>query len=229
MPPGGDAGTRARTRPYRLVVFDFDGTLADSFPWFVGALNGVAERHRFRKVGRAEAEAMRPLTTRRILAELRVPAWKLPAIARHMRALKALAAGDIASFAGVPELLGTLAARGVPAAIVSSDSENSVRRTLGPAASAQVAHFACGAALFGKAPKIVRVLKAAGVPPRDAIYIGDETRDADAAAEAGVAFGAVAWGYAAPEALWACRPDHFFAHVEDIARLADGDPAPPAG
>jgi phosphoglycolate phosphatase len=38
---------------YKLVVFDFDGTLADSGPWFMRVLNQVAERHRFRKVSNA--------------------------------------------------------------------------------------------------------------------------------------------------------------------------------
>ena len=35
---------------YKLVIFDFDGTLADSFPWFAGVLNGVADRYGFRRV-----------------------------------------------------------------------------------------------------------------------------------------------------------------------------------
>ncbi len=30
--------------PYRLVIFDFDGTLADSAAWFRGVINGVAQR-----------------------------------------------------------------------------------------------------------------------------------------------------------------------------------------
>ncbi len=59
-----------------------------------------------------------------------------------------------------------------------------------------------------------------GVAPAEAIYIGDETRDAEAAAEAGVAFGAVAWGYAAPAALLACRPAEVFAAPGDILRIA---------
>ncbi|MBD0270516.1 MAG: HAD hydrolase-like protein [Acetobacteraceae bacterium] len=213
---------------YRLAIFDFDGSLADSFGWFTGVINGLAKRHGFREIDGPRAEALRALGSREILAHLGVPLWKLPAIARDMRRLKAGAAGDIRLFEGVPELLLDLEGRGVAAAIVSSDDEGSVRRTLGPEAARSIAHFACGAALFGKAPKIGRVLRAAGVPPHRAIYIGDETRDAEAAAEAGVAFGAVAWGYAAAAALRACQPERFFTRVRDISGIADDDPAPPA-
>ena len=50
--------------PYALAVFDFDGTLADSFPWFAGVLNGVADRYGFRRV-RAGVEAFHRADSRR--------------------------------------------------------------------------------------------------------------------------------------------------------------------
>ena len=42
---------------WRLAIFDFDGTLADSFPWFAGVLDRMADRHGFRRVDAAEREA----------------------------------------------------------------------------------------------------------------------------------------------------------------------------
>ena len=53
--------------------------------------------------------------------------------------------------------------------------------------------------------------------PRSAIAIGDEVRDIEAARAAGIACGAVTWGYAAPEALRAMQPDMVFERVEEIA------------
>ena len=50
--------------PYALAVFDFDGTLADSFPWFAGVLNGVADRYGFRCTRPGEAEGLRGLWRR---------------------------------------------------------------------------------------------------------------------------------------------------------------------
>ena len=36
---------------YKLAIFDLDGTLCDSFPWFLPAVNSIAARHRFRRIG----------------------------------------------------------------------------------------------------------------------------------------------------------------------------------
>ena len=79
--------------------------------------------------------------------------------------------------------------------------------------------MAGGASLFGKPARLRQVLRAAGVPAAAAIYVGDETRDAEAAAQVGVAFGAVTWGYAAAEALLARRPAHVFGAPGEILGL----------
>ena len=48
------------------------------------------------------------------------------------------------------------------------------------------------------------------------IAIGDEVRDAEAAASAGIDFGAVTWGYARPETLRKLAPALVFDTIEDI-------------
>lgn len=200
----------------RLVIFDMDGTLVDSFPWFARTLNTVADRFHFRRVGADEAGRLRLLGSRDILDWLGVPLWKVPLIARHMRLLKTAALADIPLFPGVDMLLAGLTTRGIAIAIVSSDSEDNVRHALGPDNARLVAHFACGAAMFGKRTKFRSVLHHAGIPASDAIAIGDETRDAEAARAAGIAFGAVAWGYSHVDALRPLAPDYVFHSFDDI-------------
>ena len=39
---------------YALAIFDLDGTLADSFPWFLRIVNSVADKHRFRRIEAGE-------------------------------------------------------------------------------------------------------------------------------------------------------------------------------
>ncbi|SFK95255.1 HAD hydrolase-like protein [Methylorubrum salsuginis] len=209
-----------RRSPYRLVAFDFDGTLADTFPWFCSVLNGVADRYRFRRVESHEVERLRTLSARAIIADLGIPAWKVPLIARHVRALAAWDAGSIRLFPGVAEMVSTLDAAGIGLAVVSSNGEATVRRALGETGRF-VHHYACGAALFGKARHLRAVAREASVAPDAMLAVGDEIRDAEAAAKVGCAFGAVAWGYTDPAALAAQAPAHLFgepgAIVEAVA------------
>jgi phosphoglycolate phosphatase len=203
--------------PYSLVIFDLGGTLVDSFPWFLRNVNDVADRFGFRRVADGDVEALRHASTREILSRLEVPLWKLPVIARHMRRLKAEQAASIALFDGAEAMLRTLAAAGLRLALVSSDSEANARVKLG-ATAALFDHYDCSASVFGKAAKFRRILRRAAVDPAQAIAIGDETRDIEAARTAGIACGAVMWGYAAPKALRAHKPDLVFDRMDDVVR-----------
>jgi phosphoglycolate phosphatase len=202
--------------PYSLVIFDLDGTLADSFPWFSRNVNNVAARFGFRHVADQDVEELRHAGSREIVALLGVPMWKIPVIARHMRRLKAQHLGDIALFPGAETMLRTLKDGGLQLALVSSDNEANARRLLGEAA-ALFSWFDCGASIFGKAAKFRSVLRRADLIPSQAIAIGDETRDIEAARAAGIACGAVSWGYAAPAKLRTLKPDLMFERMEDIA------------
>lgn len=209
----------------RLVVLDFDGTLADSFDWFCSVMNGVAARYRFRQVEAHEVEGLRLQGARAIVAHLGIPRWKLPFIARHMHTLAARDAAQIALFPGVPEMLAGLARTGVPMAILSSNRADTVRRVLGPDNAALIDTYACGAALLGKARRLRRLLARRGVAPAQALCIGDEIRDLEAARALGCPFGAVAWGYTDPQALAAQGPEYLFSEPAEIARLLAGAPA----
>jgi phosphoglycolate phosphatase len=132
-----------------------------------------------------------------------------------MRRRKLAAAGEVPLFSGVPQLLADLKRAGLQIAIVSSDSEASVRQVLGPVA-AHISRFDCGAAIFGKQRKFRRVARQFGTNPADAICIGDEIRDIEAAGAAGMHSGAVAWGYTLASALQAAEPTHLFNTIEEM-------------
>ncbi|RYE81963.1 MAG: HAD family hydrolase [Hyphomicrobiales bacterium] len=194
---------------YSLAIFDYDGTLADSFPWFCSVLNQTARQFGFREVAEGESDELRGLDSRQIIARLGVPLWKIPTIALHMRKLSAEAGDAVTLFPDAEQMLASLAASGVAIAIVSSNSEAVIRRTLGRAAT-HVSHFSCGASLWGKSVRFKTVIRQAGVQRPQTIAIGDEIRDIDAARRAGVASGAVTFGYNTAASLRARGPDMIF-------------------
>lgn len=202
--------------PYRLAIFDFDGTLADSFAWFIAANNEAAGRFGFRRIEPEDAERLRGMDAREVIRHVGLPMWKVPALTRHMRRRMTEDAGGISLFAGVDGMLEGLASRGVTLAIVTSNAEPNVRRVLGPRLASLVRHYECGASLFGKRPKLRKVLLASGVPAAGAIAIGDEIRDLNAARAEGIPFGAVGWGFTRLESLAALSPDEVFTRVEEI-------------
>jgi phosphoglycolate phosphatase len=109
-------------------------------------------------------------------------------------------------------------------AVVSSNTHANVRGVLGPEIAALFKYYECGASIFGKKAKFHKILKHSGIPHYEAICIGDEIRDCEAARSENIAFGAVAWGYTRLEALQAHAPDEVFVRVDEIAeKIASRD------
>lgn len=201
---------------HRLIIFDFDGTLADTFAWFAGAIGRIADKYHFKKVDPSEYEIMRGLDARAVLKYLGVPLWKIPVIAGHMRMLMARDIHDISLFEGIDSLLRRLSEMGATLAVVSSNSRENVRHVLGAEVAALVAYYECGVSVFGKEAKLKKILRQSGIPRSEAIYIGDEIRDSQAARDVGIAFGGASWGYTTAAALRAHAGDDVFARVDDI-------------
>ena len=201
---------------YRLAAFDFDGTLADSGAWFLRVIDELADQFGFRRVGPKDLDLLRGYSAGDVIKHLGVPMWKMPALMLQARKYAARDAHQIKLFPGVEQLLHDLRGSGVQIAIVSSNTTETIRIVLGPA-STVVHHYCCGASLFGKAAKLRTALRKARVSAGTSIYIGDEIRDAVAARQVGMAFGAVAWGYTRIEALDREKPDVRFTCVPEIA------------
>jgi phosphoglycolate phosphatase len=152
------------------------------------------------------------------MRRVRIPLWRMPALVTGMRKLMAEHVHEFQLFNDVAESLRTLSKAGVVLGMVSSNSADNVRAILGPDLAPLFLHFACSASIFGKAPKLRSVLRSSGIPASATIYLGDEVRDAEAAHKAGMAYGAVAWGYHALETLRAQGAAEFFDTPADIGR-----------
>jgi phosphoglycolate phosphatase len=201
---------------YCSAIFDFDGTLANSFASFIRALNHAADKYTFRRVGEQEIEVLRQLDAIKALQYLGVSKHKLPRISQHIRRHMAKDINQIALFDGTDLLLEKLAGRGVTLSIVSANRSANVRQILGPRNGAYIHHFACGAAFLGKQFKIRQLVRRSSFDSPQHLLIGDQISDLLAARAENIRFGAVSWGFNSGEALMRYSPDFEFNSMDEI-------------
>jgi phosphoglycolate phosphatase len=173
---------------YLLVIFDCDGTLADLFPRFQGVINDVADRFGFCRVDGAKLERHRTGGSRNVLKELGVPWWKVPLIVRHMRQLRARDLHRTRHFPGVP-------AAAAPEAGRHDTGGGDFRHRGQRAPGAGALERRADRRLCLQRPHL-RQARADAAPapawrfrPAEAIAIGDEVRDIEAAGALGMRSG----------------------------------------
>lgn len=216
----------ARRPPLKLIVWDFDGTLADSRPLIEAgmehALAGLGLAHLpgireawMRQVGLPVEEGLRrtfeghDVDPAEVLKVYRTFDWP-----GHEHLLQ--------PFPGMSDLVHELHGRGVKMAIASSKRTVPLRR--------QVAAFGWSACFDPLVtPDDVRIgkphpeslelcLAAHGLEAREAVMVGDTPFDLEMAQRAGVAGVAVGHGFYGQEDLLACRP---LAYAPDVPALRD--------
>lgn len=204
-----------------LVIWDFDGTLADTWPWLAEQIVSGAGRLGYRQITRAQIEDLRKLDTLAVLERLEIPVDRLPRFAADLRRRAEADAASFHLFPGIPSLLRALHARGDALAVVSSNTEATVRTVLGNDIAALFADFACGIDVFGKAAAFAAIMRETGMGPEDTVAIGDETRDLQAAQGAGIRGLVVEWGFADAALLRASAPGRSAESIEQLLALID--------
>jgi HAD superfamily hydrolase (TIGR01549 family) len=204
--------------PLKLVVWDFDGTLADSLPTAVGIFNRLAPEMGFKVL--ADVGAARGLSTRQFLRQQGISLWRLPRLVRKFHAAAAEEADRLKLVPGLAETLAALGSAGVRLGILSSNREGNIRRCLRANGVEQRFAFVIGyPRLFGKGKALKRILRAERLDRSEVLYVGDELRDVEAAKKAGVRVAAVAWGFHTTELLRTGAPDYVVADASELMGL----------
>ncbi|WP_149808431.1 HAD hydrolase-like protein, partial [Salmonella enterica] len=93
MPEHGCQPPRAG---YRLLIFDFDGTLADTFPFFLRTMDVLADEFGFRRIGAHEVDGLRGCGARQMLRHVGLPLWKMPRVAARFIQLMSARIDEVA-------------------------------------------------------------------------------------------------------------------------------------
>lgn len=204
--------------PKEIVLFDFDGTIADSLHRLLEISNALAEEYGYRKVQREEIPHFRNKSTLETFRELEVPLLKVPLIARRVKRTFHREAHLSAPFAGMSEVLVRLRDK-YRLGILTSNTEKNVQRFLEQHQLDFFDFIYTSSNIFGKSRVLRRILKEKSVDAREVIYVGDEIRDIEAARQLNMDIIAVSWGANNKKALVQLRPTYLIETPAEIIRL----------
>ncbi len=208
-------------RRYRLIVFDWDGTLVDSTAIIAGALqracgdvgeptpDAAAARH---VIGLGMADALR-----HVAPALR--SERYGDLAMHYRDHYLARERDIPLFAGVAELLEELETAGFLLAVATGKSRQGLARALD---QQRIGHrFVATRCADEGLPKphpdmLLKLMELVGAVAGETLMIGDTTHDLELARGAGASAVAVTYGAHPPGELSQHRP---LAMVHSVAEL----------
>ena len=208
----------------RYVLFDFDGTLADTFLTGIEILNVLAEEFGFRPLAPGEVALARDLSTRGLMKHLGIPRMKLPRISKRGTEEIGKRIHSIDALPEMRELVAKLHGMGFRLGILTSNSEANVGAFLKNHNLEVFDFIKSSSKLLGKASVLRRLMKEFRIQPREIFFIGDELRDIDAAQETGVHIAAVTWGYNSREVLSAASPDYLIMRPSEIIDLLESLP-----
>ncbi|PYQ31194.1 MAG: hypothetical protein DMF56_04645 [Acidobacteria bacterium] len=207
----------AKFSSVRAVLFDWDGTLADTaeatFRCYVRTFESFAIP--FDRVTYTRTYSPNWYHTFRAIG---LPEEHWPAA--DQRWLANFADEQTALMDGARGVLEGLTANGIATGIVTSGNRVRVSRELethGIAAHIHACVYGCDVTQKKPHPEgLLRCLESLGVPARDALYVGDSPEDIEMARGAGVRSIAIPGGYPNRDALLAAKPDRVLESLREL-------------
>lgn len=192
---------------YELIIWDFDGTIADSLPRMAEIYNELAAAQGL--LGISDTAAVREMTIREFLQAHQIPLHKVPFLTGKFLAAQKKHSDPLEVFPGIAEVIRELRSSGLRMGVVSSNDAETVAECLRQNRLEECFEFKVGCSrLFGKHRAIRKVVRSAAVPDNRTLYVGDETRDIEEARKAGINSAAVTWGFNSARALKRFDPAH---------------------
>jgi phosphoglycolate phosphatase len=210
-----------------LIVFDLDGTLADTLPDIAAAANFACRRLDLPEYSQEAVRGMIGGGERKLMERLLGPAHQdrvdeclelyLDHYTRHNGELTRV-------YPGVPETLGRMSGRKL--AVLSNKLQRLTQQTL---EAVDIARFFMairgggeGLPLKPAPDHLLALIADLGVGPSRSLMVGDKTADIKAGREAGAFTAAVAYGYGDLEALEAAAPDFLLARFSQVPDILTG-------
>lgn len=171
----------------KWIIFDFDGTLANSKAVAFQVINRLADIHGFPRFSTEKAATMQG-QEKSLLSQF-------PLIADDFYKLYKESLKEIPLFNGIREILIKLRDNGMQIAVISSNEERNIRQYFLEQGIDFITEVYTSSDLYGKDTMIDAFCQKHRLSKDEVIYVGDEVRDIHACHKSGIDVIWVNWGY----------------------------------
>ena len=192
----------------KTIVFDFDGTIADTYDQLINLANELADEFNYKPISQSEVLRLKNLSSWEIIKQAQIPLFKIPFLFKRIQKELRREIDRVKIFPEMETVLLQLKKRGYRLGIITSNSQENVETVL---ANYQLEHIFdfiyAETTIFGKHRVIDRAIKTKKIERDQIIYVGDETRDIRSAKKSKIAIAAVAWGFHSRQILAKQNPE----------------------
>jgi phosphoglycolate phosphatase-like HAD superfamily hydrolase len=208
---------------YRTIIFDFDGTLADTLEESRRIYNLLAADYSLREVLADELPQLRSFSLLELLDHLGIPKRRVPTLLSRGTSMMRANISRLPLIPGIAEILPEMRSRAKSFGVLTSNAEENVDLFL--KAHGLREHFdfiSSTSRLTGKSGHLRAIRKTFSLHAEEMLYVGDEIRDIKASKKAGIAVAAVTWGFNSAESLAAESPEHVVSEPGELLKLVPG-------
>lgn len=206
----------------KFVIFDFDGTIADTMPFNFGRL---LELLRKEKINLPEKEIIKKIKSNSYLelmkefklSWLRIP-FMLQIVKQTQRDLYSQI-DKIKIFPGIKSLLKDLKDKNYQIGILSSNMQRNVNKFIKINKLNFFDIIYCESNILGKDQTFRKMMKKYNLKTEEIIYVGDEIRDVEACKKVGIKIIGVSWGLHTIEALKKIDVDYIAKKPQKILQI----------
>lgn len=179
----------------KAILFDFDGTIADSIPWIFEEINNHAKEYGFQPILPDQFEALRSSTLPELVKQFNISLFKLPFFIATMRREVKKDIDKMGLCKGMKELILTLKKGGLRMGVVSSSPRENIESFLKRHDLNIFEFIHSELNIFGKSAALEGVMREHNMKKEETIYVGDEIRDIEACKAIGLDIISVTWGF----------------------------------
>jgi phosphoglycolate phosphatase-like HAD superfamily hydrolase len=205
---------------FKLIIFDFDGTIADSFDICFDGVNEIFEERGWKKVPKIQKEKARELSAKDVLKYFKVSNYQIAFIARKLFRIIERDFYKVKIFPELKKTLKALKKQDFKIVILTSNIKRNVEPFLEREEIKELFDdYYYKSGIFSKDRLVDKLVKKYKVKKRETILIGDEIRDIKASKKSRIKMVAVTWGFNNKKVLAQNNPNYIVDKPQEILEI----------